>query len=92
LRPPIASRDRLVRLQLLGLSGADYRLHAECESGRSAVQSGRADGCHELQLPPGPCVVIVAAGPSGSPRRFERVFTVSADPEQDVVFDLIPPR
>jgi hypothetical protein len=88
----VANRDRLVRLQVRGLSGDDYRLHAECESGHTALERGRADGCHELRLPPGPCVITVIAGPPEALRRFEHAFTVASAPEQDVQIDLRTPR
>ena len=86
---PPASRDRFVRLQLLGLSGLDYRLHLDCESGRSLQEPGRASGQHGLWLPPGPCVVTVHTAKGARPQRFEHVFTVTAEAEQHVVFDVV---
>jgi hypothetical protein len=87
--PAPARRDRLVRLQLRGLSGTDYRLHLDCESGRSLQQPGRPSGQHELWLPPGPCVVTVHAEGAARPQRFEHVFTVTVEPEQHVLFDVV---
>jgi hypothetical protein len=87
--PSVARRDRFVHLQLRGLPGGDYRLHIDCESGRSLQEPGRASGQHGLWLPPGPCVVTVHTEVAARPQRFEHVFTVTAEPDQHVVFDVV---
>ncbi|MBM4063319.1 MAG: hypothetical protein FJ265_19805 [Planctomycetes bacterium] len=67
LRLPVATTDRVVRLQLRGLPGAGYLLKTVHENGRSSMDFGRADGRHTLLLPPGLCTAWVKTGPADRP-------------------------
>lgn len=87
-RSPASAHDRIVRLHLRGLTGADYTLHVAHECGRDHHERGRTDGDHTLRLPPGPCVATLRRVREGRQERFEHAFTVTDGAEQDTTWDV----
>ena len=92
LRIPITIADRDLRLHLRGLPNAGYMLRIVHESGRTALEFGRADGDHTLLLPPGPCIVTCKQMlADGREESRERALTITDAAEQEVTWDLAEP-
>lgn len=89
LQIAITIPERVVRLHLRGHHSAGYMLQVVHESGRKAMEFGRADGEHMLLLVPGAYVATLnSQQPDGSNAKEERVFTVGDAVEQDVTWEV----